>query len=144
MRTVACALALTASAALPGCGGPTVSVSATPGVIVEPPEATLNGVAGSTATVCGPMFGECGDVFGPPSSTGLPLVGPPYHLMIPEGSSIEYASAWLEGPPRVGVELPLTETELGQPPSGAYAINVDVWLPGGNEVVYQWGVDPGD
>jgi len=130
-----------------GCGAESVpvppsTVEVPPVEVVKPPHATLNGVAGRTATVCGAMFGECSDVFDPPRAPGLPLVDPPFDLVIPEGTTVDSAKAWVMGPPVEAHQLPFSDTTVGPPPAGAYVIDVHVVWPDGSDVAYQWGLGP--
>ena len=112
--------------------------------MVEPPNTTLNGVAGRTATVCGAMFGGCFDAFDPPRAAGLALVLPPFDLVIPDGTTVDSAKAWLMGPPLKAQELTFSDTSVGEPPDGTYAIHVLVMWPDGSHVAYQWGLLPRD
>ena len=148
---------------LAGCGADTAPVSATPrespivdGPLEFPPEVTfppdmvrppatvLNGINGRTATVCGERFGGCLNVSDPPRAEGLPLVLPPFHLAIPEGTTVASATAWVMGRELEGQGLGFSDTRLGTPPDGTYAIDVLVAWPDGSHVVYQWGLAPRD
>jgi len=112
--------------------------------MVKPPDTALNGINGRTATVCGERFGGCFNVSDPPRPAGLPLVLPPFHLVIPEGTTVLSATAWVMGRELEGQGLGFSDTRLGTPPDGTYAIDVLVTWPDGSHVVYRWGLAPVD
>ena len=112
--------------------------------MVRPPDTALNGLNGRTATVCGEMFGGCFTVSDPPNPAGLPLVLPPFHLAIPEGTTVASASAWVLGRELEEDGIGFNDTTLGTPPDGTYAIEVLVAWPDGSHAVYQWGLAPVD
>lgn len=61
-----------------------------PGPLVEPPEAFLNGVPGDPVSWCG--WGACADGF-VGDATFLPVVKPPWTILLPDGARIESVTA---------------------------------------------------
>ena len=130
--------ALLLGLATSGCGLATPSVNPVP-ERTQPPEVSINGVAGAPAT--------CGDV---PCASGIPLTpeempsvsGPGFQVQLPAEARISEVTLWEEAgsTPRI-TGVPFDDDSFEDVPESAYMASVLVQFSGGENALYYWSLE---
>ena len=123
-------------------GAPTPATTGSPRPTFPPdfpPVVTINGVAGSLGSFCGPL--GCADS-GMPGE--LPVVTEPLALAIPPGSHLVQAVSRSPGATGQGEPLDFEGGQLIGVPDDAVSISVSFRWPAGGDANYYWAVAAGD